>query len=362
MDGIRFNNSTFRSGPNQYLAFVEPSQASRVEALLGPSGVQYGSDSLGGTIHVITQQPRFSTSAPRETHGDISLAGATADLSGVGSAHLSNAGEKFFWLAGLSGRRHNDLRAGQGEDSRNVYHRLFGLPQDQVRALTGNRLQDTGFSQYGMEGKLAVRFRPDQLITLNYQRGVQDGVRGYKDLLGGLGRLQSTFEPQVLNWLCGRYEKLGLGPLDSLSATLSLNGQTDGGRRQNLLNTDPITTDYARVNTHGYTAQAASHWRSRLLTTFGGYFYGEFIRSSRHVTNPVTGTITRPRSLYPDNSRYQSLGLFAQGSFDLSTALRATAGVRFTRVRFRSPQDRTYGVPESSQPFHDVTFHTSLRY
>lgn len=362
VDGIRFNNSTFRSGPNQYLAFVEPSQASRVEALLGPTGVQYGSDSLGGTIHVITQQPRFATSPRRETHGDIQLAGASADLSGIGSAHLSNAGEKLFWLAGVSGRRHNDLRAGQGTDSRNVYRRFFGLSQDQARSITGNRLQDTGFAQYGVEGKLAVRFRPDQLITLNYQRGVQEDVRGYKDLLGGLGRLQSTFEPQVLNWLYGRYEKLGLGPLDSLSGTVSLNSQTDGSSRQNLLDTDPITTDYARVNVYGYTAQAATHWRSRLLATFGGDFYDEHVGSSRDVRNPVTGAISRPRPLYPDGSRYQSLGVFGQGSFDLTSALRATGGVRFTNVRFATPQDREYGVPESSQWFRDVTFHASLRY
>jgi outer membrane receptor protein involved in Fe transport len=362
VDGLRFNNSTFRSGPNQYLAFVEPSQASRVEALLGPTGVQYGSDSLGGAIHVITRQPRFSSGSTRETHGDVTFSGATADLSGAASAHLSGAGAKLFWLAGVSGRRHADLRAGEGGDSRNVYHRLFGMSRDQVRALTGNRLQDSGFSQYGVEGKLAVRFRPDQLVSVNYQRGAQDGVRGYKDLLGGLGRLQSTFEPQVLNWLYGRYEKLGLGPLDSLSGTVSLNSQTDGGSRQNLLYTDPITTDYARVNTYGYTAQAATHWGSRLLATFGGDYYDELIQSAREVRNPVTGAVSRPRPLYPNGSRYRSLGLFAQGSYDLTKAVRATAGVRFTGVRFAAPRDLAFGVPESAQWFQDVTFHSSLRY
>ena len=362
VDGIRFNNSTFRSGPNQYLAFLEPTQAQRLEALLGPTGVPYGSDSLGGTINVVTEEPRFAAQRGWETHGDFLLGGATADLSGIGMGRLSLSNEKVFWLASASGRRHNDLRAGRGHDSRNVFHRFFGMTPDQVRDLVGARQQDSGFRQYGVETKLALKFRPDQLVTLNYQRGVQDGVRGYKDLLGGLGRLQSTFDPQVLNWFYGRYEKLGLGVLDSLSGTFSLNSQTDGGARQNLLSTDPITRDFSRVDAYGYTAQATTHWSSRLLASFGGDVYDERITSEREVSNPVSGAITRPRPLYPNDSRYQNLGIFGQGSYDLTKAVHMTAGARLTGIRFETKEDRAAGVPASSQWFRDVTFHTSLRW
>ena len=64
IDGVRLNNTTFRSGPNQYLAFVDPSQAERIEAMLGPASAQFGSDAMGGAIQVLTPPAQFSTSGP----------------------------------------------------------------------------------------------------------------------------------------------------------------------------------------------------------------------------------------------------------------------------------------------------------
>lgn len=353
MDGIRFNNSTFRSGPNQYLAFVEPSQAQRVEALLGPTGVQYGSDSLGGTIHVSSEPARFADDG-WQRHGTFSLGGATADMSGFASGRFSVANEKMFWLVGGSGRKHNDLRAGRGHDSRNVFRRFFGMELGAVKELVGNRQQDSGFTQYGVETKLALRPSTSQLLTLNYQRGEQGNARGYKDLLGGLGRLISDFSPQTLDWFYTRYELLGKAGFDSISGTFSMNRQTDGSRRQNLLATDSITSDLSTVNVFGYTGQASKQWNSKVMTSFGGDIYDEHIDSTREVRNPVTNAITRPRPLYPNGSRYGNHGLFAQGTYQMHRKLRAAAGVRWTRVRFDNRANTLW--------FRDTTFNTSLRW
>lgn len=363
VDGIRFNNSTFRSGPNQYLAYVEPHQAERIEALLGPASVQYGSDSLGGAINVVTNPPSFA-SEPRSwtTHGDFFLGGATADLSSTGSGRIAVASDKVYWSAAASGRKHNDLRAGSGHDSRNVYHRLFGLSLDSVADMLGSRQQDSGFRQYGLESKFAFRPREDHLLTFNYQRGVQDQVRGYKDLLGGLGRLQSDFDPQVLNWFYARYEKLRLGHLDSLTGTFSLNSQTDGSARRNLNFSDPLTRDWNRVNSWGYSVQGAAHHANRVLITFGGDIYDEHVAADRTVTDGVTNRVTRPRPLYPDGSKYQQLAAFSQASVDITPRLRATGGIRYTGIRFATREDRTFNIPQSSQWFGDLTFQSSVRY
>ena len=149
IDGVRFNNSTFRSGPNQYLALVEPSQAQRIEALLGPTSSQYGSDALGGTIQVLTLEPRFSREKKFDVHGDLQTFGSSADASSGANLGLSLGSDDRAFLFGATWRRHNDLRAGRGRDSRHVFHRFFGLPDDQIQSLAGSRQQDTGFAQYG---------------------------------------------------------------------------------------------------------------------------------------------------------------------------------------------------------------------
>ena len=62
VDGIRLNNSTFRLGPNQYLATIDPGQIERIEVVRGSGSVLYGSDALGGVINILTTRPQFSVS------------------------------------------------------------------------------------------------------------------------------------------------------------------------------------------------------------------------------------------------------------------------------------------------------------
>lgn len=361
IDGVRFNNSTFRSGPNQYLAWIEPSLVDRVEVLLGPTAVAYGSDSLGGTIHLFTPAPQF-TDGGFETHGDVFVSGASADLSSVASARVQASNAKVWLLGGAAIRRHQDLRAGGGVDSRNVYHRLFGLELDAVKDLIGSRLQDSGFAQRTGEAKFGWRIAGDQLFTARYQGGVQDGVRGYKDLLGGLGRMQSTFEPQRLDWFYGRYERLGLGRLDSVSATFSWNRQMDGGSRQGLSLTEPITQDKTRAEVYGYSVQAVSRLRPNVQLNAGGDVYAEQISTDRFVFNPVTSRLDRPRPLYPDGSKYTTSGAFTAVDWDISRRLRAHAGIRYTGVHFGTSPTANFAVPETSLWFRNFSYQTSLRW
>ncbi|MFN0085139.1 MAG: TonB-dependent receptor domain-containing protein [Blastocatellia bacterium] len=367
IDGIRYNNSTFRSGPNQYLAFIEPGQAQRIEALLGPASVAYGSDALGGALNTLTAQPVFHPPG-WQWHGEFSGHAASADAAGGGTGQLMFGGPRLALLAGGAWQKHNDSRAGQGEDSHHALRRFFGLTGAQVRQLTGDRRQDTGFARHGWHTKLAAQLAHEQSLTMWYQRGVLDGVRGYKDLWGGLGRLQSKFEPQTLDFCYTRYEKLRLGRLDSLSGTFSLNAQRDGTTQQNLLSTDRVRTDDNAVTAYGAAGQASTSFGARQTVVFGGEMYHELIRASRVEFDPMTRASTQKRALYPSGSRYTTLGLFAQHSGEwFQGRLRSAAGGRFTRAGFsanaaanRTSAGASLGVADAEGNFHDLTFNAAL--
>ncbi len=355
IDGIRFNNSTFRSGPNQYLAYVEPAQAQRIEAVLGPAGALYGSDAMGGAIQVLTLDPQFA-STPRPEWGAewMSFAGL-ADRSAGTRLRLSGGTPRVAWLAGGTVRRLNDLRAGGASDSRHAFRRFFGLDDSLIGDLTGSRQQNTSFSQTGAHGKLSARLTPNQLLTGWYQYSEQHGVNGYKDLWGGQGRLLSQFAPQRLHFAYARWELLDRLGFDRISATYSLNEQTDGGVRQGLRATDTLTVEESRVRAFGYSGQAARSWGSNRALVFGGEFYDEGVKSAR------TDNARPVRPLYPDGSSYGTGGIFSQ----LSDAwfggrLAGTAGVRWTHASFSAPADPRFGVLASSQKFNDITMNASL--
>jgi outer membrane receptor protein involved in Fe transport len=368
VDGLRFNNSTFRSGPNQYLAFVDPSHAQRIEVMLGPAGSQYGSDSLGGVIHLLTPEPMFSSGEGIDLHGELHAFTSSADLAGGTALQLSLGARRLAWLVGGNLRRHNDVRAGGGTDSHHVFRRFFDLTTDQIREIYGNRLQDTGFAQYGFHTKLAANLADDQNLTLWYQRGDLDRVRSYKDLSGGLGRRRSDFEPQRLHFLYARYEKLRLGVIDSLMGTFSLNSQRDGTVRQGLLATDRVTEDDNTVNAFGYGLQGTTRFGSRQTIVFGGEVYDEHIDSRRVEIDPRSNVASQKRALYPNGSRYTTYGLFAQEMAEIVKGkLHAILGGRFTSIRFRtfaeSNRDAAganLGVVDTSQSYDDLTFNANV--
>ena len=56
IDGARLSSER-RTGPNA--SFISPEDVDRIEVLRSPASVLYGSDAIGGVIHILTREPEL---------------------------------------------------------------------------------------------------------------------------------------------------------------------------------------------------------------------------------------------------------------------------------------------------------------
>jgi outer membrane receptor protein involved in Fe transport len=361
VDGIRFNNSTFRPGPNQYFALVDPNFVERLEVVRGPSSAQYGSDSLGGAVNVVPLR-LYPDEGGRHFQGEFTPFFRTGDLAGGGRLRLSYGGRNWGLLGGASGSRVQDMRAGQGDDSHAAVTRFLGLPG----GILGERLQDTAFTQYAGFTRFFWKRAEGQTLSTSYLHSEQNGGRRYDQLNGGNGNLINAFDPQVLDLFYARYEKQQVGWLDTLAGTFSLNRQRDdrtaqGGAGDPLA---PITDESNSVAAFGYQAQATTHIGTRQSVVFGGEIYDEYIDSTAIEIDPASGSSEAVRGRYPDESRYTTFGLFYQHGVEMiPNRLRVQGGLRYSAFNFRTFADANLRdasgqplVPDFSSTLQDVTF------
>ena len=373
INGVRFNNSTFRPGANQYTALIDQNAADRVEVVRGPGSTQYGSDSLGGTINVLTRPVKGFDAFT--THGDFNTFFMSADLSAGAAATLSGGANNWGFLVSASGHRTQDLRTGGAVDSHSVVTRLLGISSK----FLGDRLQDTAYGQYNANAKFQYQASDADVISLEYLRGTQLGLRRYDQLDGGIGNLLNSFDPQVLDFFTARYDRMGAGPFDSISAVFSFNGQRDDRRSQSINNAQGlrsrITDEFNLDRAYGYQAQATSRVKRDHAITFGAEFYNERITSKRqefsfsNATQAFTN-VADVRARFPNGANYRTLGLFVQ---DVATLiprrLTANVGLRYSIFRYsQSSQDNPLDaagrstVPDLEASFDDVTFNAGLAY
>lgn len=339
VDGVRYTNSTQRGGINTFFNLNEPTSLRSVELLRGPNTAQYGSDSLGGTVQLVSRQPEFGQPSPI-THGEVNTFFTSADLSFGSNALLTYGTKRFGILVNAVGRRVNTLRAGDGVDSHSAVTRFLGLSSE----ILGQRLTDTAFTQYG--GTFHLTFAPttDQQLAIRYQRSQQDGGKRYDQTLGGDGNLIADLRNLMLDFGYFRYFKQGAGWFDNFSATISFNRQREervnqGGQGNPLA---AITHDKERTTSVGFSFYLDKQLTQRNSFLIGGDIYRDVVNAPSYTFQPdaigsSTGTVTLTRPRVPNGARYILAGIYVQDAFEIfPNRLRLSGALRYNVASYRS--------------------------
>jgi outer membrane receptor protein involved in Fe transport len=363
VDGVRYNNATYRAGNTQYLAWIPDVGVESVETLLGPAGVNYGSDALGGAINVLTKAtPAFSAPGTTRMHGSVRAFGESASLGGGLHATVGGSGVRFAGLLAGSATRHGDSRGGRGRDSHHSTVRFLGFTDQQVRDAFGTRNVDTGYGQVGLVAKGSVRTDSSSSINAFFTRSEQKDVRRYDRMLGGDGRVRADFRPQRLTFGYVRYEKFFADTF--VEAKVSLNTQTDG-RLDQRTPTSALSIEENSDTVWGLDF-SGSRAVSRHLLTGGIDFYRDNVNAERAETGDGLTEIVRPR--VPNGAAYQSFGVFLLDEWStLDGRLRLSGGARFSAFKYRALAadniiDGVAVVPDTRATFTDVTFNLGANY
>ena len=351
VDGVRLNTSTWRPGPSQYFSWVDSAAVERIDILRGPGSVQYGSDALGGTINVLTSTPAFTTSGVR-IGGSVDAAFGSADQSSDGALNVTLQAPAVALRAGLGARHVRDLRAGDGVDSHAAVTRFLGLPS----TILGTRLRDTAFTQRG--GYIAGSIRTDNRATLNtlFIHQDQTGASRYDRTFGGDGLHRSGFDPQTLDFLSARYRRYATAGLDEISATVSMNRQSDG-RFEQTRPTAVRDAQRAVTMSYGYQIEGRRHLGTKHHLGAGAEMYDDSIAATREQTDPRTHSAQPLRPDIPDGTEYRTFGVFVQDTAEIVPhRLTIQAGARYGTFRFTTKPDASLGVTPEHVSANAVTF------
>jgi hemoglobin/transferrin/lactoferrin receptor protein len=302
VDGIRLNNATFRDGPNQYWNTVDPGLIERLEIVRGPGSVLYGSDAIGGTVHVITRSPRAYL-ADKSLQGDASYRYASGEDSHVTRAHLDIAvNERNGLLLGGSINQYGDIEAG-----------------------SGNTLNNTGYDAYTLDAKWESLLSERWTGQLAYQQLTQDNVpRTHKTIhsvpfqgtTAGNERRRNLDQERELAYL----KLLGDDAWGLQTLQLTLSWQQQEEKRDRLRSGDSQDSQGFEVESYGLSLVA-----TRTTDTWGSFTAGlDYSRdevNSSSSRNPIQGPVA-------DDASYDWAGIYLQNRYELSAAIELTTGVR----------------------------------
>jgi outer membrane receptor protein involved in Fe transport len=348
LDGIRLNNSVFRSGPLQYLNLVDAFSLDRIEVVRGPGSVLYGSDALGATINAIHLEPR-----DRRGEG-FGLGNGL--LGRFGSAALEKTGHALFDLGGgwlganaqATARHFDDLEGGRG----------VGVQPY------------SGYSQVNASTRILARpgagAFEDLRLTLGYNLALMRDA-GRADSLETKGSYRVYQNDHHLVFARGEL------PLASLATDLELTlsyqrfeeeqdtRQLDGLHERVL----GVERDETAVDTLGVNATIVTRLADdRLRLTWGGEVYRDAVGSERESRDAGGNWSAAARTAYPDGSSYLLAGGFLQARGELlppgrGLDLSLIGGYRFQHMG--GAADGTEDSPEADYSFQAHVFSAGLQ-
>lgn len=323
VDGVRVNNSTYRSGPVQYWNTVDPLSVARLEVIRSQGSVIHGSDAIGGTVNAISKASDFT----EQTKGEVFTGGSAfyEFRSNGQGGHIgriegqTGVGGKWGVFLGLSAKDYGDI-----EDS----------------AL--GRMRGTGYPEQDLDFRTDFKATENLTLSLAHQYVNQDEISRWHrtranpgwthgDHLAAPGKFTSNLYDQErsLTYLraLGTDDRADAA-VNQWSATLSWQTTADSEFQNRNPDSDSIRRSHIDTDTLGLDLTLESEIGPGRMV-YGFDFYHDEVSSSGSRTDSLQTSVSESLPI-ADDSDYDLFGAFGQYAWEATETLTITGGARWT--------------------------------
>ena len=354
IDGIRMNNAIYRAGHLQNVITVDQNMLERVEVLYGPASTLYGSDALGGVIHLRTKQPLLSTTA--KLRADGSLFGRFSSANNEKTVHfnISLGGKKFAWLQSYTYSYFGDMKMGNdyhekypGFGSRDSFINING-GVDNIVLNNDNRIQRySGYKQWDVAQKFFFKQNDKISHRLNFQFSNSTDVPRYDRLQdkrnfgGNIGttlRYAEWFYGPQTRWL-GSYEVnvVSAGFFEQYRLNVNYQNIEESRQQREYRRYDRFDSRVEKLDIWGFVIDARKKWNANDIT-IGLDGQLNDLTSVGTRTNLATGAVSKLDSRYPNGeNNVNYFGIYAQHQLKMKNEkLILNDGIRLQAVNLNS--------------------------
>ena len=354
IDGVRMNNAIYRSGHLQNVITSDQNSLSRVEIMYGPSSTIFGSDALGGIVHLITKSPVLSGDKKFLTTGSAFTRYSSVNNEKTIHADVSIGGKKLAWFQSYNYSDFGDMKMGSNYLSK---YPNFGKRSTYVGKVNGvdsvlvnpdDRVQKfSGYKQWDIIQKLLFKQNDHISHSLNFQLSNTTDVPRYdrlQDIKNFGGSIGTTL--RFAEWyygpqkrIMGAYElnAIKLGFLDALKANINYQDIEESRQTREYRRYDRFDSQVEKVKVFGITISARKDIGNSELT-FGADAQLNDVKSTASRTNLTTGAVSKIATRYPDGkNKMNNFGIFAQHLYKFKNKkLVLNDGIRLQSINLQS--------------------------
>ena len=348
VDGVRMNNAIYRSGNIQNIISIDPLSLEDAEVVFGPGSLIYGSDAIGGVMDFHTLTPVFAETKKIQIKGSSTLRYATANKENTFHTDFNISKGRWAFVSSFTYSKYEDLKMGvHGPDAylRNEYvERINNI--DSIVSNNNRRIQRfSGYEQLNLLQKVRYRLNDNMDLTYSFTYAGTGEAPRYDRLIqyrnNKLRFAEWSYGPML--W---RMHSLTL--TDNKKRMLSDGARLVIGYQNYAESRIDRTRSTTTRNIQSESVDAYSlNWDAQKKIGKGAFFYGfEYVfnqvGSVGSRTNITNGVVSPFVSRYPNNSRWQTNGIYGSYKMNLHEKVTLLTGLRYSYNQLNANFDTTF--------------------